>query len=495
MPLNLVTDPWIPAVRRGEPVTIRPNEIASQGIERLDWPRDDLNLACMELLVGLIYLADPPVDDSDWESRYKLPDPDRLRDALNAYKDFFELTGDGPRFLQDLEAFETDAKRSSIKPPEMLFIDSAGEQTAKNNADLMVRRNRYGALPLPLAAMALYTLQAFAPSGGSGNRTSMRGGGPMVTLMKPIDGGSHPLWRFAWSNVPEGLAVGTERASKALPWLRPTRTSERKEVVTPDLSHGAEAFFGMPRRLRLVFDGERMTGVVQRRYGANYSGWEHPLSPYYCQEVGGERLPVHPKPGKLSYRNWLGLAFGKSGETRSVAKTVRRYHNLLDAPHAELCVGGWAMSNMKPLDFGVHTYPTFRTDEAIDLRVGALVEAANEAAKELLGALKRSVGLQGRQAQDVREAFFANTEAGFIDSVQSIVAEHSEEIAEVWLSALRNAALSLFDRDTISGLPSRDVSGIEAAVLARRTLMGVFTKATGIRDTLELPPVSDEKPI
>ena len=251
---------------------------------------------------------------------YKLPDPDRLRDALNAYKDFFELTGDGPRFLQDLEAFETDAKRSEIKPPEMLFIDSAGEQTAKNNADLMVRRGRYGALPLPLAAMALYTLQAFAPSGGSGNRTSMRGGGPMVTLMKPIDGGSHPLWRFVWSNVPEGLAVGTDRASKALPWLRPTRTSERKKVVTPDMSHGAEAFFGMPRRLRLLFDGDRMTGVVQRRYGANYAGWEHPLSPYYCQEVGGERFPVHPKPGKLSYRNWLGLAFGKSGETRSVAK-------------------------------------------------------------------------------------------------------------------------------------------------------------------------------
>ena len=123
------------------------------------------------------------------------------------------------------------------------------------------------------------------------------------------------------------------------------------------------------------------------------------------------------------------------------------------------------------------------------------MEAANEAAKELLGALKRSVGLQGRPAQDVREAFFANTEAGFIDSVQSIVAGHSEEIEEVWLNALRSAALSVFDRGTVSALPRRDVSGIEATVVARRTLMGVFTKATGIRDTLELPPVSDEKPI
>ena len=108
MPLNLVTDPWIPAVRRGEPVTIRPDEIASEGIERLGWPRDDLNLACLELLVGLVYLANPPRNDSDWEGRYERPDPDRLRNALDPYSPFFELTGDGPRFLQDLETFAAD---------------------------------------------------------------------------------------------------------------------------------------------------------------------------------------------------------------------------------------------------------------------------------------------------------------------------------------------------------------------------------------------------
>ena len=100
----------------------------------------------------------------------------------------FDLLGDGPRFLQDLEPLGGKGN-----PPGMLFIDSAGDSTAKKNADLMVRRGRYEALPLPLAAMALYTLQAFAPSGGAGNRTSMRGGGPMVTLVKPQSEGLWPL--------------------------------------------------------------------------------------------------------------------------------------------------------------------------------------------------------------------------------------------------------------------------------------------------------------
>ena len=70
----------------------------------------------------------------------------------------FNLLGAGPRFLQDREPLE-----GAGNPPDMLFIDSAGDSTAKKNADLMVRRGRYETLSLPLAAMALYTLQAFAP--------------------------------------------------------------------------------------------------------------------------------------------------------------------------------------------------------------------------------------------------------------------------------------------------------------------------------------------
>ena len=69
-------------------------------------------------------------------------DPVRLRERLAPYRRAFELTGDGPSFLQDFGPLGGDPN-----PPDMLFIDSAGQQTAKNNADLMVRRRRYEALP------------------------------------------------------------------------------------------------------------------------------------------------------------------------------------------------------------------------------------------------------------------------------------------------------------------------------------------------------------
>ena len=192
----------------------------------------------------------------------------------------------------------------------------------------------------------------------------------MVTLMQPLDGATHALWRLIWANVPEGAPLPAARAGGALPWLRATRTSKNGETVTPAMSHPGEAFFGMPRRLRLLFEGDTMTGVVQKKHGTHYALWQHPLSPYYCEKPGAALLPVHPKPGRISYRNWLGLAFGQGSETRKVAASVRRFHHFLsNPPPAELLVGGWAMSKMKPMDFDLNVYPTFRLDETAELRM------------------------------------------------------------------------------------------------------------------------------
>jgi CRISPR system Cascade subunit CasA len=258
MTLNLISDPWIPVRRKdGSRHVIAPWQVADDSLAFPDWPRPDLNVACLELLIGLVFIADPPAGSEDWSAR-RAPDPGRLRDKLAALAPAFNLLGGGPRFMQDFEPFETG--NNDPNPPDMLFIDSAGGQTVKNNADLLVKRERYARLDLPTAAMALFTLQAFAPSGGAGNRTSMRGGGPMVTLVEPEGAG---LWDLIWANVPDGKPSPVD----ALPWTRAARTSEKGQVVIEPDSHPSEAFFGMPRRLRLVAEDGAGTGVVQRPYG------------------------------------------------------------------------------------------------------------------------------------------------------------------------------------------------------------------------------------
>ena len=276
--LNLISDPWIPVRRRSGRDTIRPDQIAEPDVLRPDWPRPDLNLACYELLIGLVYLAHPPNGSDD---RTHPPDAATLRAAMKPLAPAFNLLGDGPRFLQDLELLEGNGN-----PPEMLFIDSAGDSTAKKNADLMVRRGRYPTLALPLAAMALYTLQAFAPSGGAGNRTSMRGGGPMVTLVKPAEEG---LVAAGVGERAEGRAARSRTIWTALPWMRATETS--KPVGKKSRYHCARGATARPEaRPRGVF---RPAPAI----ALGGPGWRGDTS--HSETVGNELLGVAPSADAL----------------------------------------------------------------------------------------------------------------------------------------------------------------------------------------------------
>ncbi len=159
MRLNLLTDAWIPAVKHGKYINLRPDQIAEPGVFRLAWPRADCNLACLELLIELVSMVDPPANETDWFSRLEQPDPERLRAVLLPFAPYFELSGDGPRFMQDLETFETvERRRSDVKPVDMLFVDSAAAKTVRLNADMAVKRNRHDTLSPGEAAIALYTL-------------------------------------------------------------------------------------------------------------------------------------------------------------------------------------------------------------------------------------------------------------------------------------------------------------------------------------------------
>lgn len=478
MPFNLIEDAWIPMRSAGgERRIIRPDQIAEAGIERPDWARADFNLACYELLIGLVYLADPPEDEEDWEVRRK-GDPERLRARLAPLAPAFNLDGDGPRFLQDLE--DLDAEAQTV---DMLFIDSSGGNTARNNADLMVKRDRYDGLALPQAAMALFTLQSQAPSGGAGNRTSMRGGGPLITLVEPPGPDETPLWSMVWANVPDGQPLPPEKLAEALPWMRPTMTSEKGTNPVQPPENGlalAEAFFGMPRRLRLDFsDGDppRATGVRQRPYGANYGLWEHPLTPYYRQKEGAEKLPMHPRAGNSGYRNWIGLSLadpeGLTKRADSVSTWRKRDHR-----RAALHVGGWAMDNMKPRDFVWSRQPLFPMDDADSMKAAGLVRAAQAFSLALAGAMLTVTGagkLDATAIETVREAFFTGTQRDFENCLRQLAdGKEFAAIAEAWRQRLRKEALHLFEEQARPGLADHDIKDIERIVKARGQLLAAF---------------------
>ncbi len=470
--LNLILDQWIPVIRHSGRDTIRPDQIAEPDVLRLDWPRPDLNLACIELLIGLVYLAHPPEGCDDRSHPPKAAD---LRRTIAPLSPAFNLLGDGPRFLQDLEALEGDPGS-----PEMLFIDSAGQNTAGKNADLMVRRGRYDRLSLPMAAIALYTLQAFAPSGGAGNRTSMRGGGPLVTLVKPHSEG---LWPLVWANVPRGDPIGAGGLS-FLPWMRAARVSKPVNGQAPVTAPASdspsrpdpEVFFGQPRRLRLIERDGAVVGVIQQPWGTNYEGWQHPLTPYYRN--GAATLPRLAKPGNFGFRNWRGVILAAENSQR--AATLQRY--LLDNEGARctLVVAGWSMANMKPLDFLWSEQPVFPLSKSDEYRAACAVEAAEQVGYAVAACVKEGAGEKQTRwgaGQRAQEAFFERTQGAFEEMLESMSAGESfdaKEFAKKWVQQMQMAALPIFDREVLPGLTDLGENRRRMAIKARSKLRAAF---------------------
>lgn len=459
MVLNLIRDSWIPVRSlNGHTRLIAPHEMADPEIVAPDWPRADLNLACYELLIGLVFMASSPADLRNWARNR--PTMAELQTRLEPFSDAFNLLGDGPRFMQDLEELP-----GAPSGPDLLFIDSSGGNTAKNNADLMVHRDRYAALEPPKAAMALYAFQQFAPSGGAGNRTSMRGGGPLVTLADPGTG----LWDLVWANVPYGTAA----KPGDLPWMRRTCTSEKAQVVTPEQAAPVEAFFGMPRRLRLVGE-DTVTGVVQRPYGTNYSTWRHPLSPYYRMKPGTELLPRHPASGRLPYRNWIGIVLSdpqREDGLRLRAECIQAFSKRHEKQAKRMIAAGWAMDNMKPKDFLWSELPMLDLGAEAEARAEDLVEAASIVASGLRAQLP-VVLAEGSAREAQLDQFWQATEADFTQALAGLSAEDFDPaaISRDFLAAISRQARALFEEVAVPGMADGKIERAEKIVTAHRNL-------------------------
>ena len=154
----------------------------------------------------------PPESEEAWRTLWCAPpNVAVLDDAFAPYAHAFDLDGDGPRFMQDFDPLSEGAKNGV----DALLIEAPGAQTERNNADLIVKRGRIARLARPTAAMALFTLQTYAPSGGAGHRVGLRGGGPLTTLVVPEEGNKpRRLWHLVWAHVAQG------KRAISLPWPR-----------------------------------------------------------------------------------------------------------------------------------------------------------------------------------------------------------------------------------------------------------------------------------
>ncbi len=504
---NLIDEPWLPMRRRSGVIEyVQPwrvtEGIADDPFTAFAWPRPDFNGAAHELLIGLLSTAAAPDDDEEWKNWWREPpSPDVLRERFATVGHAFNLDGPGPRFLQDLGALEG----AEDKEIAALLVDAPGAQTLRNNADLFVKRGGVPVLSRAAAAMALFTLNAFAPAGGAGHRTSLRGGGPMTTLVV-TDHSEYgaTLWGRLWPNIEsreqvEARAIGSkldEDPGTVFPWLIPTRTSDPKaggRPTTPADVHPLHVYWGMPRRIRLLFEDaeDRRCGLTDvrdsvvvpryrtRNYGNNYSdGFQHPLTPYYRPKpTSAEKLAVHPSPGGISYRLWPGIVVPSNDNLREPAQVVRQWHQerFRNALRARFVAFGYDMDNMKARAWLEGEVPLWHFDDDVEEWLCKFIQRATAGAdtvtRLMTGAVKSALYDRPKDADGdygfLAERFYRDTEAEFYaalgQSVSMIQADPDNddptmEVRRGWAPVMEKAALRLFDEYAPSdGLENRDM--------------------------------------
>ncbi len=525
---NLLTARWLPVRRPSGSDLIAPLQLTealeTDPVLTLDWPRADFRVATMEFLIGLFATACPPAHSNDWLDRWEVPpDPAALGAGLAPYVHAFDLDGAGPRFMQDFEDLASDSE-----PIERILIEAPGASTVGRNTDLLVRRNQVATLGRPAAAAALYTFQSWAPAGGAGNRVGLRGGGPMTTLVLPgpvlpgllLPGARSTLWHTIWANVPLGAPPEARDLPLVFPWLAPTPGSSTGRTVTPGTAHPLQAWWGMPRRIRLDFtacdppipcgltgrpDSVQVTGWRQRPHGANYDKWGdvHPLTPRYRLKPASEILPLHPQPGGVGYRNWLGLVVADPDGLRIPAPTVTTWRGgrAQDAQGGDATRGrddrflaaGYDMDNMKARGFvesemPLPAIPDPGTRERVDALARTLVKAADQVASLLRRAVREAlfgagatVKLDWELLSSVREQLWEQTDSAFHDALQREarrVDDAGPERAD-WLQRLRTVALAVFDLaaplSADGGAMPKSDEGIKRLLKARRNLTFALT--------------------
>ncbi|MEW8508849.1 MAG: type I-E CRISPR-associated protein Cse1/CasA [Candidatus Thiodiazotropha sp.] len=494
--LSLIHSDFLPVRRKnGQREKIAPWALTDNHddnpVVALDAARADFSGALTQFLIGLLQTTAAPDNATgiDWAAWLaEPPSPQQLRELFTPVADYFELGGDGPRFMQDIELLSDPPK-----PVSALLIDIPGANTLRQNADHFIKRGGVNGLCPDCAATALFTLQTNAPSGGAGHRTSLRGGGPLSTLVMldpKAEGLEATLWRDLWLNVlPQEVMpqltgnVGLSSPEAIFPWLAPTRTSAKGDADTlPEHVHPLQMYWGMPRRIRLelenLTEGEcdicsaqgvpLVTHYVTKNYGVNYSGaWEHPLSPHYIDDKSGAPMPSHAQPGGFSYRHWNTWVV--RSDTRIPARVVSHFNeNKLNDSQLRIWAFGYDMDNMKARAWYETTVPLYLMPpgdqrERFIKQVDNLIEAGTQVAGYVQGAVKdawfRRPGDTRGDTAFLREAFYDRTTAAFYSLLRESHVEITDDrdgvaLREKWLQTLRKEGEALFEERAENGAMS-----------------------------------------
>jgi CRISPR system Cascade subunit CasA len=519
----------IPVRRRsGKAENIGIADIVSQydtdPVVRFDWGRSDMDVWSHELLIGIFTAAGFVPKAADWHRLYDAPPS---VEQLSEYLSVLDPHFDQDRFMQDMDPLAD----GSMRPIANLFLGGISQDQLDENSDVMVNRDGLSAIGPDAIAVILYGHHSWASAGGSGYRTSIRGGGPLTVVSASGD----TLWQRIFSSVETNHEVAARAVgrmpelSKAFPWNEPHPSNAKTAEIHSDNSHPVLAYFSMPHRIRLIADpaGGKcdLTGrdypvlyrnFMTRNYGNNYVAdtWKHPLTGYYKDKEAWR--PILTNTSMLGFRDLIGIAMSASDGTSIEPDVVRRLNSDRVTERSKritdpkILIAGYNMSNAKALSYlsvemSILPYRDFDVVDVLNKAVAAqyeLVSYLRDAVKD--GDALRDKKYRGKSRFVHIDLHAHRVLEGLLDRLMGRIMAAAgadrepllKSFGKDWLTEAGKLAETILDREL--PLDSSETSMLRKRAQARKSfgffLRGYNPASVRLYKHLDLP-LPEKKPV
>jgi len=491
--MNLLTEQWIP---------VRPLE--GGGLEKISlrellcgeekWeiclPRDDMELAAIQLLICIVQVILTPQNASDLRSRIVKPIAEgEYNEAIKPYNDWFQLDHPKNPFMQVRGVPAQDPT-----PMDKLLPGVTGA----TNSCFVNQPGLAAGFCEGCTVIALFNQASCAPSFGGGFKAGLRGNSPVTTLVQ----GDH-LRRTVWLNI-----LTEESLSRNIPWYKeafhqkPTWVEEIKRGENIAVQHIGflRGLLWQPDHIELIPPiasescsccGCRADWVYVAFNKAKFSytingTWPHPHSPRIMSTKKGQiedkhvafttSAPAWTQLSRFVVQQEIGEGNTEGQQPAAIIMQSRDLYGQ-NSQKLHLLVGGYRSNKASVLE---RRHEVFTLNHGWDKRTRDIHYLVS-LGLGYRSALNKAIFLfvKGINAKDIKggginlnraaeEQFYRRTEPIIENTLARINFDDAEPELARMREAFRNVCEELFKETTQSYLDDPEL--IRTLAVARRTL-------------------------
>jgi CRISPR system Cascade subunit CasA len=481
--MNLLTEAWIPVQCAGvqEKITLE-NLLCGEKDGDICLPRDDMELACLQLLTAITQVLFMPEDKKTLINYIKNPiDQNEYLSACENKKDWFDLSHPKTPFMQFREVQAT-----APTPMSKLL---AGMADGTNKAFVNPNGLADG-LCGGCVAIALFNMANNCPSMGGGFKGSLRGSTPISILIK-----GRTIRETLWLNTLDRETIESE-----MPWHESTKgqvpnylsSIKPGEKIYISQLGIARGLLWQPAKFELLLPGTRQacsccgcesslyTGFNKEKFAYTIEGcWPHPLSSRLFEIKRGEKIQKFPSftTTEPTWRHLSRLVVDIQGERagHTAAPNIRQAKKL-GLKKLDLIIGGYRNNQATILDRRHEIYSLAQGWENGGKVMDDLIAGALEYKKALRKALYMfAVGIKNKingagvnLCNPADASYFQQTESLIHEALATINFELPENDLKLLNQRLKCIVLELFDQFVAPY--QQEPKMLKASALARRTL-------------------------